>query len=68
VPEVRALMLDLDLEFEEVLIRAVAELWQREIGEVPRDIYQELDEMKEAIRLLQAGRAPAGEKNDASAD
>lgn len=53
MPQIRALILDLDLPFEEVIIRAVAELWQRELGEADRDILAELDEVK--LRLDQAG-------------
>jgi hypothetical protein len=51
--QIKALALDLDLDAREVVIRAVTELWQREIGEGDRDILGELDEIKQ--RLDQAG-------------
>ena len=51
--QVKALILDLDLDAREVIIRAVAELWQRELGEVDRDVLAELDALKG--RLDRAG-------------
>lgn len=51
--EVTALALDLDLSHRDVLILAVAQLWQREIGEPDRDVLGELDEVK--ARLDKAG-------------
>ena len=47
--QIKALILDLDLDAREVVIRAVAELWQREIGRPDRDLAAELDEIK--VRL-----------------
>lgn len=49
----QALILDLDLPLEEVVYRAILELWQREIGEPDRDLAAELDEVKH--RLDEAG-------------
>lgn len=51
--QIKDLILDLDLDAREVIIRAVAELWQREIGEPDRDVLAELDEVRR--RLDQAG-------------
>jgi hypothetical protein len=36
-----------------VIIRAVAELWRREIGEADRDVLAELDEMKGRLSALE---------------
>lgn len=44
--QIQALILDLDLDARNVVIRAVAELWQREIGEAPRDLAAEIDELR----------------------
>ena len=44
--QVKGLILDLDLDLEDVVYRAVAELWQRELGEVERDVFAELDAIK----------------------
>ena len=41
--QIAALILDLDADFRSVIIRAVAELWQREIGEPERDLAGEID-------------------------
>ena len=41
--QIKALMPDLDLDAREVVIRAVAELWQREIGTPERDIVADVD-------------------------
>lgn len=51
--QIAALMSDLDTDARSVIIMAVAQLWQREIGEGDRDILAELDEVKR--RLDQAG-------------
>src|SRR4051812_18970628 len=37
--QIKALILDLDLDARSVIIRAVAELWQREIGETQLKTY-----------------------------
>lgn len=47
--QIKALILDLDLDAREVIIRAVTELWQREIGEAPRDLAAELDDVKRRL-------------------
>lgn len=51
--QIKALCSDLDLDAREVIIRAVAELWQRELGEVDRDLATEVDALRE--RLDRAG-------------
>lgn len=50
--EIVALILDLDMDAREVVIRAVQELWQREIGEAPRDVLAELDAIKRKLGML----------------
>lgn len=52
--KIGALLLDLDLERRDVLTVAVAELWQREIGEPDRDVLAELDELKRRLDELSA--------------
>ena len=44
--QIKALILDLDMDARQVIIRAVAELWQREIGEPDRDLAAEVDELR----------------------
>lgn len=44
--QIKALILDLDLDAREVIIRAVAALWQREMGEPERDVFAEIDAIK----------------------
>lgn len=51
--QIAALILDLDLDARDVVILAVAQLWQREIGEPDRDVYAELDELEAEIARLQ---------------
>lgn len=51
--QIAALILDLDCDARSVIIRAVAELWQREIGEAPRDLAAELDELKGRLSALE---------------
>ena len=51
--QIHALMLDLDLNFREVIIRLVAEGYRREIGDGERDLAAELDDLKR--RLEAAG-------------
>ena len=50
--QVRALMRDLDMDAVKVVERAVWELWQREIGDAPRDVLAELDEVKAITRHM----------------
>lgn len=52
--QIQALILDLDVNARSVIIRAVAELWQREVGEPARDVYAELDELKKRLDTLNA--------------
>lgn len=49
--QIQALILDLDCDARAVVIRAVAELWQREIGEPPRDLAAEIDVIKAKLGL-----------------
>ena len=49
--QIQALMLDLDMDARDIVIVAVAELWQREIGDPPRDLAAEIDEIKAKLRL-----------------
>jgi len=50
--QIEALMHDLDQSARDVVIQAVALLWQREIGEPDRDLSAEIDEMKAIVALL----------------
>jgi len=52
--QIKALIFDLDMDARDVVIRAVAELWQREIGEPERDVFAELDELRAAVAALSA--------------
>lgn len=49
--QIKALILDLDLDAREVIIRAVADLWRREMGEPERDVFAELDEIKAKLGM-----------------
>lgn len=49
--QIAQLMSDLDQDARSVIIIAVAQLWQREIGEPDRDIYTELDAIKAFIGM-----------------
>lgn len=49
--QIHALILDLDMDARQIIIQAVAELWQREIGDPPRDLAMELDELKAKLGL-----------------
>lgn len=50
--QIQALILDLDLDAREVVIVAVAQLWQREVGEPDRDLTAEIDELRARIDAL----------------
>jgi len=52
--QIKALISDLDMDARDVVIRAVDELWQREIGTPERDVLAELDELKAAVAALRA--------------
>ncbi len=52
--QIQGLILDLDLDAREVVILAVAQLWQREIGEPERDVYAELDALKARLDAIKA--------------
>lgn len=47
--QIKGLILDLDMDAREVIIRAVAELWQRELGEADRDLVAEIDELRQRL-------------------
>lgn len=54
--QIAALILDFDMDARDVVILAVAQLWQRELGEPERDVCAELDELRaEVARLKQQG-------------
>ena len=50
--QIQALMLDLDESARDVVIQAVALLWQREIGGPDRDLAAEIDEIKAKVALM----------------
>lgn len=50
--QIQALILDLNLDAREVIIRAVAELWQHEMGEPDRDVWLEIEELKQQVAAL----------------
>ena len=52
--QIQGLILDLDVDAREVVIRAVVELWQREMGKPDRDVFAELDELKRRLDELYA--------------
>lgn len=52
--QIQGLILDLDVDAREVVIRAVVELWQREMGKPDRDVFAELDELKRRLDELNA--------------
>lgn len=53
--EIRALRLDLDMaDARDVVILAIAQLWQREIGEEERDVLAELDDVKQRLTALES--------------
>ena len=49
---VKALILDLDMDATQVIELAVAQLWQRKIGEPDRDFGAELDELKALVAAI----------------
>jgi hypothetical protein len=51
--QIQALMLDLDATALDVIVMAVAQLWQREIGTPDRDLAAEIDELKQQVAALQ---------------
>lgn len=50
--QIQALILDLDCDARTVVIRAIAELWQREIGEPERDLATEIDDLRARLDRL----------------
>jgi hypothetical protein len=52
--QIQALILDLDMDARSVVITAIAQLWQREIGEPDRDVFAELDALAERVARLEA--------------
>lgn len=51
--QIKALMWDLDTDARSIVVLAIAQLWQREIGEPDRDVLGELDDIR--ARLDKAG-------------
>lgn len=52
--QIKALMLDLDMDAKSVIEMAVATLHARELGETSRDWLEELDELKQRVAALEA--------------
>ena len=50
--QIQALILDLDLDARGVVITAIAQLWQREIGEPDRDFGAEIDDLRARLDAL----------------
>ena len=50
--QIQALILDLDLDARGVVITAIAQLWQREIGEPDRDLAAEIDDLRARLDAL----------------
>lgn len=46
---IKDLILDIDMDLEDVVMRAVAELWQREIGAPDRDLAAEIDALRQRL-------------------
>ena len=53
---IKGLILDLDMDATGVVELAIAQLWQREIGEPDRDVLAELDDLKASIEQLKAAQ------------
>jgi hypothetical protein len=49
--QIQALMLDMDADARDVVIIAVAQLWQSEIGTPERDVLAELDAIKARLGM-----------------
>jgi hypothetical protein len=49
--QIKALATDLDQDARSVVIIAIAELWQREIGEPDRDLAAEIDAIKAQLGM-----------------
>ncbi len=50
--QIKALILDLDMDARSVVITAIAQLWQREIGEPDRDFGAEIDDLRARLDAL----------------
>ena len=50
--QIQALILDLDMDARSVVITAIAQLWQREIGEPDRDFGAEIDDLRARLDAL----------------
>ena len=50
--QIQALILDLDMDARGVVITAIAQLWQREIGEPDRDFGAEIDDLRARLDAL----------------
>ena len=55
--QIAALMDDLSCDARVVVEMAVAQLWQRELGEAERDVFEELDEVKRRLNVLEGDNA-----------
>lgn len=55
--EIQALMLDLDCHAIDVVILAIAQLWQREVGAADRNLAGEVDALAERLAHLEAAKA-----------
>ena len=51
--QIKGLILDLDMDARNVIITAIAQLWQREIGEPERDLAAEIDELRARLDALE---------------
>ena len=51
--QIAALMRDLDQDARSVIIIAIDELWRRECGTPERDVFAELDELREKVAALE---------------
>jgi len=50
--QIKALILDLDMDARSVVITAIAQLWQREIGEPDRDFGAEIDDLRARLDAM----------------
>lgn len=50
---IHALMVDLDQDATEIIAMAIGQLYAREIGDSPRDIFAELDALKARLAALE---------------
>lgn len=60
--QIQGLIIDLDLDARSVIIRAVHDLWQREIGEGARDLAAEIDQIRAFVGMPDSAAQAAEEK------